>query len=40
MIGIKWVMERYVVAVDKPSCILDAPNHYGKERYIFNLLFP
>lgn len=39
MIGIKWVMERYVVAVDKLSGILDAPNHYGKEKYIFNLLF-
>ena len=32
-------MERYAVAVDKLSGILDDPNLYEKEKYIFNLLF-
>lgn len=40
MIGIKWVMERYVVAADKPSGILDDPNLYEKEKFIFTYCFP
>lgn len=32
-------MERYAVAVDKLSGILDDPNLYEKEKYIFILLF-
>ena len=36
--AIEWVMERYAVRVDKVSGILDDPNLYGEEKYIFNLL--
>lgn len=36
--AIEWLMERYAVTVDKTSGIVDDPNQYGDERYIFNLL--
>lgn len=36
--AIEWVMERYAVTVDKASGIMDNPNLYGEEKYIFNLL--
>ncbi len=36
--AIEWVMERYAVTVDKASGIMDDPNLYGDEKYIFNLL--
>mgnify|MGYP000671392732 FL=1 len=31
-------MERYAVTVDKASGIVDDPNQYGDEQYVFNLL--
>lgn len=36
--AIEWIMERYAVTFDKESGILDNPNLYGEEKYIFNLL--
>lgn len=36
--AIEWLMERYAVIRDKSSGILDDPNTYGDEKYIFNLL--
>jgi len=36
--AVEWVMERYAVTVDKGSGIMDDPNLYGEEKYIFNLL--
>lgn len=36
--AIEWVMERYAVTVDKTCGIMDDPNLYGEEKYIFNLL--
>lgn len=36
--AVEWVMERYAVTVDKVSGIMDDPNLYGEEKYIFNLL--
>jgi predicted helicase len=36
--AIEWIMERYAVTVDKASGIIDDPNEYGDEKYIFNLL--
>ena len=36
--AIEWIMERYAVTVDKASGIMDDPNLYGDEKYIFNLL--
>lgn len=36
--AIEWVMERYAVTVDKTSGIMDDPNLYGGEKYIFSLL--
>lgn len=31
-------MERYAVIINKKSGIIDTPNDYGDEKYIFNLL--
>ena len=36
--AVEWVMERYAVTVDKASGIMDNPNLYGDEKYIYNLL--
>lgn len=36
--AVEWVMERYAVTVDKASGIVDNPNLYGEEKYVFNLL--
>ena len=36
--AIEWVMERYAVTVDKASGIVDDPNQYGDEQYVFHLL--
>ena len=36
--AIEWLMERYAVTVDKASGIVDDPNQYGDEQYVFNLL--
>lgn len=36
--AIEWIMERYAVIFDKESKIMDDPNLYGEEKYIFNLL--
>ena len=36
--AIEWIMERYSYTVDKTSGIVDDPNKYGDEKYIFNLL--
>lgn len=36
--AIEWVMERYAVTIDKASGIVDDPNLYGDEKYIYNLL--
>ena len=36
--AIEWIMESYRVKVDKDSGIIDDPNTYGDEKYIFNLL--
>ena len=36
--AIEWIMERYAVTIDKASGIMDDPNLYGDEKYIFNLL--
>jgi len=36
--AIEWLMERYAVTIDKASGIMDDPNLYGEEKYIFNLL--
>lgn len=36
--AIEWLMERYAVTVDKVSGIVDDPNQYGDERYVFDLL--
>ena len=36
--GIEWIMESYRVKIDKDSGIIDDPNTYGDEKYIFNLL--
>lgn len=36
--AIEWLMERYAVTVDKASGIVDDPNLYGDEKYIYNLL--
>ena len=36
--AIEWIMESYRVKTDKDSGIIDDPNAYGDEKYIFNLL--
>ena len=36
--AVEWIMERYAVTTDKASGIMDNPNDYGDEKYIFNLL--
>mgnify|MGYP001852400079 CR=1 FL=1 len=34
----EWIMDRYAYTSDKTSGIVDDPNQYGDEKYIFNLL--
>lgn len=36
--AVEWIMERYAVIINKKSGIIDTPNDYGDEKYIFNLL--
>ena len=36
--AIEWIMERYAYNIDKASGIVDDPNKYGDEKYVFNLL--
>lgn len=36
--AIEWIMESYRIKTDKESGIIDDPNSYGDEKYIFNLL--
>lgn len=36
--AIEWLMERYAVTVDKESKLIDDPNEYGNDKYIFNFL--
>lgn len=36
--AIEWVMDQYQIKIDKKSGIIDNPNLYGEEEYIFNLL--
>ena len=36
--AIEWIMESYRIKTDKDSGIIDDPNDYGDEKYIFNLL--
>ena len=36
--AIEWIMERYAYTVNQTSGIVDNPNKYGDEKYIFNLL--